>query len=211
MAISKATFARALHTMRPGLVLLARRLRRCRHDDAEDLVGQAVLIALQHLGAFDETTGDPGLRRWLRSILLGIIRNEFQRDLRTPPISPLEDALTLPSSEVSPQSAIEAAFDYLPEAERQTIADWLAGYSREEIARRHRLHRNTVSERLDRAFLMIRERHPDSQSLEESIALFAACSRRTVYRKPRASWRPWRDHHPPQRHFYLRRKKSCSG
>jgi DNA-directed RNA polymerase specialized sigma24 family protein len=208
MAISQSTFAQALDKMRPGLVLMARRLRRCHREDAEDLVGQVVLVALEHLADFDEATGDIGLRRWLNAILYRIVQNDFRRDARAPTIAPLEEALHVPSAETSASSTTAESFDFLPPSERQIVTDWLAGYGRVEVGKRRRLHRNTVAHRLHAALDRIRAEHPDFESLELAFALFTICSRRTVYRKPSAAWRPWRDRHPPEHGFHLKEKNS---
>lgn len=207
MAISQSTFAQALRKLRPALVLTAKRMRRCRHEDAEDLASRVVVVALQRLDDFQEATGEAGLRRWLNAILHHVVMSDYQKEARSAQIEPLEGAVDLSADESGYDPTFEAVLDCLLPEDRKIVAAWLAGYRNREIAAGLRLHRNTVGHRLSRAFETIRARYDDPEALEQACALFAACARRTIYRKPAASWRPWRDRHPPERRFERRRQR----
>src|SRR4051812_24773904 len=74
MSLSASRFAAAVEEMRPRLIQAARQLRRCTIEEAEDLVSDAVVAALEMLPRFDERSGYDGLRRWLIGILDRIVQ-----------------------------------------------------------------------------------------------------------------------------------------
>ena len=204
MAISQLDFANELRTLRPGLIQSARRLRRCGYDDAVDLVSQAVLLALHRVEEYDEDTGYNGLRLWLKGILQIVARSDYRHQARTVVTAPLSEAEHLPALKSSADCEFDNSLRGLPTFQRHLIADWVAGYSQDEIALRLRLHRNTIAVRLEEAFAALRMRFPDAEAMEHSYALFSDCSRRTIYRKPKAPWRPWQEQHPPEQSFRFR-------
>jgi DNA-directed RNA polymerase specialized sigma24 family protein len=208
MQLSESEFASAVRLIRPSLVQTARRLRRCTSDDAEDLVSEVILVALPRLSEFDGRSGSIGLRRWLTAIL----HHQIQRDLRTARCRPAARSFeempgVEPVSDGTPHTPDHCA-QLLPFSSRQPFLDWLEGCTHEEIARRNRIHRNTVAARLDTAFAALRAQYADAGELEYAYALFNACARATIYRKPTGVWLPWRRQHPPEAPFRRSRIRS---
>jgi RNA polymerase sigma factor (sigma-70 family) len=210
MAITQSDFAVALRKLRPGLVQAARRLRRCNYDDADDLVSEVVLSALARLPEYTGGTGVNGLRRWLTGILHRAAQRDYREETFQIATEPLSEAEGLPAvDDAVDTSAFEDSIHTLPRTHRRLVFDWLDGYGQDAIARRNRLHRNTVAIRLEESFAILRLAFPDAETLTTTYALFAFCSRATVYRKPKSPWFPWLQQHPPERPFRrtVRRKE----
>jgi DNA-directed RNA polymerase specialized sigma24 family protein len=201
MPISRSEFATRLGPLRPRLVLMARRLRRCSVEDAEDMVSEVAAAALERLREFDAGSGEAGLQQWLVGILYFIAR----RDVRSQAFRVCSVPLAMADFDRVREPRIDPRFREmvrtLPANYRSLVLDWLDGYVQEEIAHRNRLHRNTVALRLEQAFAVLRTAFPDKEALEYSFALFNACSRVAVYRKPRGAWRSWAQQHPPELQF----------
>ena len=162
---TETDLAAALPSLRPALIRVARRLRRCSWEDAEDLVSETVLIALPLLSQYDPSTGSKGLRPWLLKILYRVIREDRKREARHMETAPLEAAVSIAASEPFTLSRqVRELFRSLPHNERILVNEWLAGYSQLEIARRHRLHRNTVRIRLELSFCNPPHRVPQRRS-----------------------------------------------
>lgn len=206
MAILESDFAAVVKTLRPKLIRSAIQWLRCSHDDAEDLIADVILTALSHLEEFDEKTGIEGLETWLSVMAHRTALRRARDDARHTGAVSIEEIRSTVVREV-PAGAHELAeaICALPPDLGLVIVDWLEGYSNDDIARRLRLHRNTVSGRLEEAFARLRIKYPDADALEYVYALFAACSQVTIYRKPTASWMPWRDRHPPEQVFRPKR------
>lgn len=197
MALSISEFAAAFEALRPLLKRSACQLRRCGEEDAEDLVSEVAVIAIELLPEYDEETGASGLRNWLKGILQRVVQRDY-RNMRTRVSTvPIAEAADVPASDTD-ELAFDRSVQSLPRGHRQIVADWLAGYSQDEIAQRNRIHRNTVAIRLEESFASLRVALPDAEALIFSFALFAVCSRPTIYRKPREPWLPWRLQHPPE-------------
>ena len=204
MPISQLGFAEEFCKLRAGLVQAARRLRRCGYEDAEDLVSEVVLYALTRLPEYAEETGRDGLRQWLLGILYHLVQRDYRVESSQVATEPLSAAQTLQADEALHGSPTFAdSVRSLPHSHRRLVMDWLDGYSQDDIARRNRLHRNTVGVRLEEAFALLRTAFPDIETLAYSFALFAFCSRVTVYHKPKGVWRSWVHRHPPERRFRL--------
>jgi RNA polymerase sigma factor (sigma-70 family) len=200
--MTPSSFAAALRKLRPGLVQTARVACRCGAEDAEDIVAEVVLVALKRLPAFSEDTGMVGLRRWLTTILQQIARRSFhasRRRVATVPAEQADEAWAAAGAGDPPK--FEESVRCLSPVHRAIVLDWLDGRSQEEIAARNRIHRNTVACRLEAAFEILRRQYADVDALEHSYALFAACSRATVYRRPHAPWPVWSRQHPPEPAF----------
>ena len=195
MAISLTELAWSLQVIRPRLVHSIQMHFRCDCDEAEDIVSDAVLAALNQVGDFDENTGVEGLcyRLIARALLIGNHRVRAAAALDAAHIRADAKHAAAAQCEIDLWDAVEK----LPMSSRLLFTDWLAGYSHEEIAHRHSIHRNTIAGRLEEAFARLREAFPNEEAFEYSYALFAACSRVTVYRKPAAAWLPWNEQHPP--------------
>lgn len=207
MTISQLDFAAMVRNLRPKLVQVVRRLLRCSYDEAEDVVSEVVVIALARLDDYDKATGIDGLRYWLITIVLRTAHYHARAETRREAMDSLAAARTVQTSELSTSERdFKDAIRSLRPDQGLLVMDWMDGYSQDDIARRLRIHRNTVAIRLEEAFDRMRIEFPDIESLEYSVALFAACSRVTVYRKPTASWLPWEEQHPPEAPF--RRKPS---
>ena len=202
MAISEAVFGRAVSRMRPRLIQAARRLRRRGADDAEDLVSDALFVALTRLDEVDAETGLPGLMRWLIRIMHFLARREQRNDAASVLSLPLSDALTVTvNGDTDCPWRLRNTLSILPHHERLLVMDWMDGHTQRALAQRHRMHRTTVNLRLKSAFATLRAAYADAGALEEAFALFAAGSRVTVYRKPQGVWLPWQQQHPPERPF----------
>ncbi len=200
MDMRRLDFAAAVNTLRPGLTLAARRMRRCSHDDAEDLVSEAIVIALDRLAELRPATELDGMRSWLLGILYFVARRDVRNSRRRVPTGPAADADCLPAGDESVEGAdLTRVLQTLPTRQRKLVIDWLDGYTRTETARRNRLHRNMARIGLVEALSALRREYADEESLQYAYNLFAACSRVTIYRKPRGAWRPWAAQHPPER------------
>ena len=206
MRYTETDFADALSSLRPALIRAARRFRRCSWEDAEDLVSQAALIALRQLSQYDPESGRDGLRRWLHSILVWVVRTDKLREARQVETTPLETGVSLPASE-SLVGQVRALFRALPRNQRVLVSEWLQGYNQQDIARRHHLHRNTVGIRLESAFATLRTALPRAGAITYSGRLPGFCSRVSLYVKPKDVWPPWFQQHPPEVHFARYRRR----
>jgi len=187
--------------------MAARQIGRCSQEVAEDLVSDAVVVALER-GEDSEIESDA---EKLRSWIIGIIHKLALRQLRTRSRSVTTVALTdaeLPlTGNCGDNSAVDDALEVLPEITRAVARDWLDGHSKDQICRRQRLHRNTVAYHIRCTMRMLRAEFPDRESLDCSLATFTSCSKVSIYRKPQGVWLPWRDQHPPERAFARNRKR----
>ncbi len=195
MAISLTELACSLRVIRPRLLLATRMHFRCDCDEAEDIVSDAVLAAVNRVGDFDENLGIEGLcyRLIARALLIGNHRIRAATALDAAHGRAVAKHAASAQCEIDLRDAVEK----LPMSSRLLFTDWLSGYSHEEIAHRHSIHRNTIAGRLEETFARLREAFPNDEAFEYSYALFVACSRVTVYRKPAAAWLPWNEQHPP--------------
>jgi len=199
MAISQSEFGVAVNVLRPRLLQAARLLLRCSYEDAEDAVSEVVIVALSRLDDYQESTGMDGLRYWLVTIMNHIGHRRTRAGMRKVPTVPLQTVeANLSGGQSTGGPDFQEALRTLHPLQRLLVTDWLDGYSQVEIARRLRIHRNTVQARLQQAFAGLREKIPDIDTLEYSLSPFAACARVTLYRKPAAPWLPWREQHPPE-------------
>jgi RNA polymerase sigma factor (sigma-70 family) len=82
------------------------------HQDCEDLLHQAVLLAVARIDQYDPARGS--LRMWV----LGILRNEVQGDIRRRRREPAAD---LAAASTEHLEAIEAALRELPFSEREAL------------------------------------------------------------------------------------------
>src|SRR5437868_2136452 len=99
MPVSQSSLAEEIRKLRPGLIQAARRLRRCRYEDAEDLVSDAVLSALTRLHEYDEKTGREGLKQWLIGILFRIVQRDHRQEAAQIMPEPLSAAQNLQADE----------------------------------------------------------------------------------------------------------------
>ena len=123
-------------------------------EDAEDLVSETTFRALKMLPEFRAETGRDGLRSWLRRILMWVAledRKRKTREIETTPLAGAQDMIAQDAEDRCEAPAVEA-IRTLPPGQRMVVREWLAGDSQIAIARRHRLHRNTVANRLSLAF-----------------------------------------------------------
>ena len=202
MRYTENDFAAALPSLRPALIKAACRQCRCPLEDAEDLVSQTVLIALRHFSEYQPETGREGLQRWLQTILNRVIQEERTDAARHVQTVSLEEAVSLPApASFSEAAEVQELFLTLPRYQRLLVNEWLAGYSQREIARRYRLHRNTVATRLETAFATLRAALPNAGALTYSEWLLSFCSHVSLYTKPGGVWRSWFCQHPPEVHF----------
>lgn len=208
MSFTPHDFAAALPRLRPVLIQTACRKRPCSDADAEDLVSEAVRLALLVLPEYRPETGLEGLKRWLQGILFTVIVQDRRKAGHRVPTVPLETAVHLPAPVPdSPKDFLEGRIRSLPVKHRPLVRDWMAGYSQLEIAQRRRLHRNTVGNRLELAFETLGKPVPDADELTYSANLLTYCSRVTIYHKPKGVWRSWLRRHPADIHWRPRLKR----
>lgn len=131
-------------------------------EDAEDLVQDAFLSALEHLDSYDDTRP---FRPWLDRIVVNRAINSRQRTRRHP-VEPLPEQVAVRGA--SPSAAVEqrelkerlaAALDELPERQRSIVQ--LSGYegmSSREIGELLELPAGTVRWELHQARRALRER-----------------------------------------------------
>ncbi len=194
-------FAAMVEPLRAGLIAWAMQRKPCSREDAEDLYGEAVHLALLILPEFDASTGAEGLRKWMTGILRCAILTARQKEARRPKTAPIEAAAEEPAiaPQVPPEKVIAEKLRVLPQHLADVVWLWYAGYSQTQIAREYALlemHRNTVANRLKAAFAILRENCPREDELTYDTELIDECSHVTIYRKPKCPWRPWRHNHP---------------
>jgi RNA polymerase sigma factor (sigma-70 family) len=199
MTLSLSAFAWRLLPIRASLIRFACRKRPCSIEDAEDLVGESVRLALLILPQYDETTGQEGLMRWLQGILRIVILRDRERTAQQVDIVPIEDAVDVPAPHPhSRRDRLQPAIDCLPPKLRAVVCYHLDGYSQADIARLLKIHRNTVANRMELAEQALRV-HFGSFERALDFDLFDACARVSIYERPRDVWLPWRHNHPPGR------------
>jgi DNA-directed RNA polymerase specialized sigma24 family protein len=204
MGFSANDFAAALSGgLRARLLQYACRRRPCSADDAEDLVSEAVRLALLILGEYDPATGPDGLRAWSERILCIVILRERERDGRRVHPEPIAAAAGVPDRGPigDRQAMLRRRLVVLPPLQRDLVRDWLDGRTNRELAAAYRLHRNWIGEQLRRAFRGLRATVPAAQWFSFVESDFDACARVTVYRAPIGVWPSWRHSHPPERRF----------
>jgi RNA polymerase sigma factor (sigma-70 family) len=202
MPLSQSEYAAAVAKLRHILIRTARHLLRCTYDDAEDLVSEVVLIGLSRLHEWTAETCVDGLRSWLTAILHRTIQHDLRNRARHVEIVSSSEPYALEATRhLDRSAAFIESLRSLPSRRRALVLDWLDGYSQDSIARRNRLHRNTVAIRLEDAFASLRAQFPDRETLEYAISLFVLCSRATVYRKPDGCRRLWAQRHPKEPKF----------
>ena len=158
----RATFAdQALRHMRSLRAAAARKTGN--RADAEDLVQETYLRAYRGFGGYEEGTN---LRAWLHRILTNTHINSFRARQRRPvevALDPLE-ATSGRSAEDElidrfPDDEVARAIELVPQPFRQTVllAD-VAGFTYKEIAELIDVPIGTVTSRLHRGRMMLRQR-----------------------------------------------------
>lgn len=151
-----------LDAERPHLLALARRLS-LNHDDAHDLVQDAIVRALPALG---KVAAGSHLRAWLLTILRRMHIDQLRRVAREPEAVSIDDvrevllcdAPVTERSETMNAKDIRAAIQTLPKAFRQVLVlRELEGRSYREISRSLHLPLATVGTRLSRARMKLRD------------------------------------------------------
>lgn len=211
MVLSLTEFAAKLPGLRPHLHKIVARKGPYSAEDAEDLVEEAICIALKKLGAIVVETSNEGLLLWLRGILIIVILRDRERRARSVKSVPLEAVAELPAPEptVSPREELLRNIDTLPANQAALVRDWLDGYSQAELAWRNRIHRNTVANRLHLAYQQLAMPTADGDHLTYSASLIDYCSRVTIYHRPVGVRPSWRHTHPPDIRFRTDRRTRC--
>jgi RNA polymerase sigma factor (sigma-70 family) len=196
---SPGDFAAALIPIYQQLITTARAKAGCQLADAEDLVGEAVRLALLILPQFNPETGAEGLRAWLTRILTIVIMREHERAQRTVETVPIEAAAELPAPPptVRPRYVANDAIRQLPSSQRYLVWSWLDGNNIKQIAADYNLHRHTVSARMNAAFHTLRAKVPIGDYHTFLTSDFDYCRRVPVYHKPVGVLPSWRHSHPP--------------
>ena len=210
--LTEEAFAEALVDLRSTLISYACRTRPCPIDDAEDLVGEAVRLALLVLERFNPDSCS--LETWMTGILKVAILQDRRKATQRPITVPLIHAISIPSYPALPlRDAVQPHIDALPLKYRLIVRDHLDGYSQVAIARQYRIHPNTVANRMEMAEQMLKCSFPDFEG-DWDAGLLNFCSKTTLYHKPVGVWKSWMHSHPPDRVFrffhYKRRDGSLS-
>jgi len=183
-------FAALIPQVRPSLLsLAAQRFGARSDDDAEDLVQETCLRALNHLADFRETTSQVSVLSWLTHLMSRIRSAERKQSAHRPILVELMEARNV----VAPPIVMgqRPLPDCLTDHEKALVQAWLDGYNQEEIAQGFRVHRNTVGNRLELAYEKLRKRLPREEELTYSFWLISECSKVTVYHKPVGVWPNW--------------------
>lgn len=138
---------------------------------AEELLQEAFLRTWQHAASYDGSLG--GVRPWLLGIAHNLALNELRRQRRRPrewrdrtEEGAIQALAAVPDPSPGPADAAWAAarhahlrrvLGHLPEAQREVVALYAAGYSQSEIASRLDLPLGTVKTWMRRALIRLRE------------------------------------------------------
>ena len=189
-SFTPAQFATAVEIMRPGLIKYASRIRPCGPDDAEDLVGEAIRLALLVLDEFDPEISSPVT--WMNGVLRIVILRDREKRQGEPTTVPLIHALPLPARpDASLRDAVRPHLDRLPIHLRSVVHSHLDGWTQEEIAWKLRITRNTVANRIALAGQQLQCAFPDFED-EWDRTFFDSCCRHAVYHKPSGMASYWR-------------------
>jgi len=198
-------FAAALIPIRPQLTAIALKKASCQPADAEDLVSEAVRLALLILPQYKPETGTPGLVAWLTRIVSIVIMRQRERAQRTVETVPIETAIEIPAPPptVPAWRVLNQRLSVLSRFDRDLIRDWLRGYNHSALAGMYRLHRHTISEHLSSACSQLRAEVENGDVVSFLTSDFDLYRRAPVYRKPVGVWPSWRRRHPPERRWTL--------
>lgn len=179
---------------------LARR-GRYQPEDAEDIVEEAVCIALEHLTDYRPETGDRGLYLWLRGIVQVVLLRFHERTAHSVQTVPIEAAAELPAPppSVPARYVADQSIHQLPRVQRHLVWAWLDGYTVSQMASAYEMHRHTVSRNLSRAFRALHTSVPLGEYQTFLTSDFDLCRRVTIYRRPIGVWPSWRHRHPADR------------
>lgn len=177
-----------LPPIRPALLRHA--ARSCGKQNADDLIGNTVLIALQRLDRFDADTGASGLIRWLVAILdnlcLEFWRDKTRRETLLPNTEAVRLADSVPEENFDDlNSELDAKIRAAPltRRQRECLTLTLSGKTQQEIADQLRLRQPTVAEHIAAARLRVQAADPDSVP-PQMLAFFRAVCQVTIYRRP---------------------------
>jgi DNA-directed RNA polymerase specialized sigma24 family protein len=199
-------FALEVDALRDCLLIYTCRTCPCTSDDAEDLLQDAVIDALRKLESYDAETGTRGLVAWMKGLLHIVILRCRKDRLKQPSTVPLVYALPLATNPPADMvDALRPHIHLLPEKLRNVVTDHLDGYLQDEIARRNRIHRNTVANRMALAAQQLRCSFPSFEDLWDN-RFFLECSIHATYTKQNDMTQWWMAHHPSERQRSHREK-----
>ena len=199
-------FAAEMDVLRAGLVTYTRRTCPCTEADAEDLVQDVAVYALNRLERYDAETGTRGLTAWLKGIVgfhILRLRDARRKEPTTVPLVYGLPVATNPSTDMA--DALRPHIDLLPDNLRNVVIDHLDGYLQADIARRNRVHVNTVANRMALAAQHLQCSFPSFEDLWDT-SFFNACSRHATYTPQNDMTKWWMNHHPSERQRSHREK-----
>lgn len=201
MLLSAQQFAATLPELRPQLHAFLARKGPYSPEDSEDLVEDAICIALEHLADYHPETGDRGLWLWLRGILQVVLMRFHDQVGHNVETVPIETAAELPAPppSIAPRYVAAQSIRQLPRLQRHLVWAWLDGYTVMQMARAYSLHRHTISKYLNLAFHSLRTIVPLGEYHTFTDSDFDYCRRVTVYHPPIGVWPSWRHTHPPDK------------
>jgi len=118
--------------------------------------------------------------------------------MQQPATVPLDYAIPIPAnpSETLVET-IQPLVRALPIHLRHVVSDHLDGFSQDAIARRNRIHRNTVGNRMKLAEREMGCWFPNFENFWDT-RLFRECAQQVTYTKQNDMPRFWKNNHPPE-------------
>lgn len=189
-------FAAHVDRLRPALVCYACETMPCQQADGEDIVAEAIRIALLVLERYNAASCT--LMTWMRAIVRNVVLRAREKAEEALETVPLEEAASLPAPPArSPRAALQPHIDALSEKLRPIISDRLDGYTLEEIARRNFLTRKTVARRIVTAIVELQLGFPDRR--RPWMTFVDECGEHASYTPQNDMSKYWKGNHPRRR------------
>lgn len=128
-------------------------------DEASDLAQEVAMAVWESIGDLRADSTPWQLNRWLRRVMQSAVSDYFRH--RRVSTVPIEEASDIPDLPRVDNELLNALLQHLDEEERRLMDERLAGYGVAELAERHEVSPNAMSQRFCRMIQKLRQIYND--------------------------------------------------